>query len=613
MLLKNHSHKSRKVATKVKNTHNQEEYRCAIPLVPVWPKYFSKWNPQRSIYDCSYVKNLTELKNNKIVKILRDPNVSCCLHEVIRGKKDSIYTLTECTPLLNDIEDVGEREILLVKCNNHTNFHTNIPIKPAVQEKIKYWEGISDEEKPFSVFILGIDTVSRSHAYRSLTKSIKLMEELDFIDFQAYHSVGPSTLSNLMAMLIGLPRAKVRGTCAKDWVTPFDSCPFIWKNFSETNYVTGYVEDGSQSFNWGGQSGFVNQPTDYYLHHLFLSLARTRGNIRKNFIKNPKHYTAECITHERVPEFLLRYSIRWLEKFANTPHFFLSWFAYPFHDDIYSLANFDEYIARFFEFLKSEASLLRKSVVIFVSDHGDRMNFFNSKSFESYFERGLPFFQIRLPDQMKENYPDIIEAIQLNTRKLTTPFDIHHTLLHVLSLNTNLDRSSKHFEPERKDRCSLFVDMPSNRTCASTNIPLTKCLCNAQYDKNSKGTSKISPGFANELLAFSVSNLNMKVLKFKYSQLCSKWNSSSADIIYTRYISQTKAFSELLIAFKANPGKAKFEARLKITKSAGAFINKTFTELVGFSRINKFGEQSWCIPEETDEDKEMKELCWCKI
>ncbi|CAG7727539.1 unnamed protein product [Allacma fusca] len=611
MFLKNHSHKLKKVPTKVKNT--QEEYGCTIPLVPIWPPYFSKWNPQSSTYDCSFVKNLTELKNNKIVKILREPNISCCLHEVIRGENDSIYNLTECTPLISDIKDVGNREVLLVKCNNFTNFHANIPIKPAVQEKINYWEGISDEEKPFNVFILGIDTVSRSHAYRSLTKSIKLMEELGFIDFQGYHSVGPSTLTNFMAMLMGLQRTKVRGTCAKDWVTPFDNCPLIWKNFSENNYVTGYVEDGPQSFNWGGQSGFVNQPTDYYLHHLFLSLADTPGNIPKSFRKNPKNYTARCTTHERVPEFLIRYSIRWLEKFANTPHFFLSWFAYPFHEDIYSLANFDEYIASFFEFLKSEASLLRKSVVIFVSDHGDRMSFFNSKSIESFFERGLPFFQIRLPNEMKENYPDIVEAIQSNSRKLTTPFDVHHTLLHVLSLNTNLDLVSKHFEPERKDRCSLFVDMPSNRTCASTNIPLTKCLCNAQYVKNAKGTSKISPGFANKLLAFSVSNLNMKVLKSKYSQLCSKWSSSSADIIYARYISQTKAFSEILIAFTANPGEAKFETRLKIARIAGTVTINKFTEVVGFSRINTFGDQSWCIPMDTDDDKEMKELCLCKI
>ncbi|CAG7827551.1 unnamed protein product [Allacma fusca] len=638
ILLKYHVKKTQKHVTKVVEI-TQEEQGCSIPLTPIWPEYFSKWNPQSSVYDCSYVENLTELKDNKIVKTRPKENNTCCLHEVIRGSNDSIYNLTECTPLINDIEDVGDREVLLVKCNNFTNFHTNIPIKPAVQEKMNYWEGISDEERPFNVFILGIDTVSRSHAYRSLTKSIKLMEELGFIDFQAYHSVAPSTLTNFMAMLMGLQRAKVRGTCAKDWVAPFDNCPLIWKNFSENNYVTGYVEDGPQSFNWGGQSGFVNQPTDYYLHHLFLSLADTRGNVTEKFWnlknyynlqnlffplatsgniteklgKNPKYYSAECTSQERVPEFLLRYSIRWLKKFANTPHFFLSWFAYPFHEDIYSLANFDEYIASFFEFLKSEASLLRKSVVIFVSDHGDRMSFFNSKSIESYFERGLPFFQIRLPDQMKENYPDIVEAIQSNSRKLTTPFDVHHTLLHVLSLNTNLDLVSKNFEPERKDRCSLFVDMPSNRTCASTNIPLTNCLCNAQYDKNAKGTSKISPGFANKLLAFSVSNLNMKVLKSKYSQLCSKWSSSSDDIIYTRYISQTKAFSEILIAFTANPGEAKFEARLKITKSAGAFIIKKFTEVVGFSRINKFGDQSWCIPMETDEDKEMKELCLCKI
>ncbi|CAG7831661.1 unnamed protein product, partial [Allacma fusca] len=523
-LLQYHVIEPKIVVTEVKST--QEEQGCTIPLTPVWPQYFSKWEPQSSVYDCSYVINLTEFKDNKIFRILQGPNISCCLHEVIRGWNDSSYNLTKCTPLINDIVDVGDREVLLVKCGNHTNFHANVPIKPKVQEKINYWEGIPEEERPFNVFVLGIDTVSRSHAYRSLPKSIKLMTELGFIDFEAYHSVAPSTLTNFMAMLMGLSRAQVRGTCSKSWVTPFDDCPLIWKNFSENNYVTSYVEDGAQSFNWGGQSGFVNQPTDYYLHHLFLSLAHTRGKINKEFGRNAKNYSVDCTTQERVPEFLLQYSTRWLKKFANTPHFLLSW------------------------------NLLRKSVVIFVSDHGDRMNFFKSQSIESYFERGLPFFQIRLPDQMRENYPEIVKAIQSNSRKLTTPFDIHQTLLHVLTLKANLSLVSKDFEPDRKDRCSLFVDVPINRTCASTNIPWTNCLCNAQYDENAtnKHIHKVNSEFANNLLAFSVTNLNMKIQRSKYKPICSEWSSSPDDIMYARYIVEAKSYREILIAFTANPG-----------------------------------------------------------
>ncbi|CAG7823765.1 unnamed protein product [Allacma fusca] len=612
-LLKYHVTEPKIVVPEVKST--QEEQGCTIPLTPVWPQYFSKWEPQSSVYDCSYVINLAKFKDNKIFRILQGPNISCCLHEVIRGRNDSSYNLTKCTPLINDIVDVGDREVLLVKCGNHTNFHANVPIKPKVQEKINYWKGIPEEERPFNVFVLGIDTVSRSHAYRSLPKSIKLMTELGFIDFEAYHSVAPSTIPNLMAMLMGLSRAQVRGTCSKSWVTPFDDCPLIWKKFSENNYVTSYVEDGAQSFNWGGQSGFVNQPTDYYLHHLFLSLAHTRGKINKEFGRNAKKHSLECTTQERVPEFLLQYNSRLLKKFANTPYFLISWFENPFHDDIYSLANFDEYIASFIEFLKLERNVLRKSVVIFVSDHGDRTNFFESQSIESYFERGLPFFQIRLPDQMRENYPEFIKAIQSNSRKLTTPFDIHQTLLHVLTLKANLSLVSKDFEPDRKDRCSLFVDVPINRTCASTNIPWTNCLCNAQYDENAtnKHIQKVNSESANHLLAFSVTNLNMKIQRSKYKPICSEWSSSPDDIMYAKYIGEGKSYREILIAFTANPGDAKFEVRLKIKKRSESFEVSKFLEVVGFSRINRFGDGSWCIPMETDEDKEMKELCLCKI
>ena len=151
--------------------------------------------------------------------------------------------------------------------------------KKGVTEKMKIWEEKKKEKnvkRPVNVIFLGIDSISRSHLYRSLPQTVSLMKKLGFIDFKGYHSIAPSTLTNFMGFLMGLMRQTVRETCAKNWSSSFDACPLIWKNFSQGNYITSYMEDGSQTFNWGNQGGFREPPTDYYFHHLFLALADSR-------------------------------------------------------------------------------------------------------------------------------------------------------------------------------------------------------------------------------------------------------------------------------------------------------------------------------------------------
>ena len=119
-------------------------------------------------------------------------------------------------------------ESMFVKCDGSMNAVASVPPN-KVEAKLKYWESIPARERPISVFIFGFDSVSRSHAYRSLPKSMAMMKRLDFVDFPAYHSVAPSTLTNFMALLMGMTRPEVRETCSTDWSTPFDDCPLIWK------------------------------------------------------------------------------------------------------------------------------------------------------------------------------------------------------------------------------------------------------------------------------------------------------------------------------------------------------------------------------------------------
>ena len=186
-----------------------------------------------------------------------------------------ICSFTDCKPV-RSTRSFHKPTAFIMNCGNSTNGDISLAPASIVLEKQTFWKGKNEEEIPPNVLILGIDTVSRSHAYRSLPKTIGLLKQLDFQDFKSFHSVAANTLSNLIALLGGFGKEKFRKSCVKDWRSSFDSCELIWKDFAARNYVTSYIEDGYQSFNWGGQSGFINQPTDYYWHHFFMALSDVR-------------------------------------------------------------------------------------------------------------------------------------------------------------------------------------------------------------------------------------------------------------------------------------------------------------------------------------------------
>ena len=320
----------------------------------------------------------------------------------------------------------------------------------------------------------------------------------------------------------------------------------------------------------------------------------------------------DCTSGETVPEFMVRYSERFLRKFSKFPFFAFTWFGYPFHEDVYSLASMDDKLLRFFQSIQSQPELLQRSIIIFLSDHGDRTSFFNSMSIESYIERGLPPLFIRLPDRLQKNHPEMARAILSNAGQLTTPFDIHHTLLHILSMNSRLE-SGEVFEPQLKDRASLLTSVGNRRNCSNTNIPATNCLCNVHYhaEESYSGSSfKPNNGFKARALKFVVDKLNFKVRQSKYKGECEKWYTKNLkDVIYARKIGQAGVeTTEFIFAFQAWPGQAKFEARF-VARLQPKLV---FKELVGFARINRYGDQSWCVGSSSDSDKEMKELCICK-
>ncbi|CAG7830973.1 unnamed protein product, partial [Allacma fusca] len=61
-----------------------------MPCSALWPEYYHNFNNSKfSIPDCSYEKNLAKCDEKFILKALN--NLTCCAHEVLRGRNDSEF------------------------------------------------------------------------------------------------------------------------------------------------------------------------------------------------------------------------------------------------------------------------------------------------------------------------------------------------------------------------------------------------------------------------------------------------------------------------------------------------------------------------------------------
>src|SRR5690349_21274472 len=82
---------------------------------------------------------------------------------------------------------------------------------------------------------------------------------------------------------------------------------------------------------------------------------------------------------------------------------------------------------------------------------------------------------IWLPKWFKDDHPDFVESLKVNRNRLTTTFDIHMTLKHILELTGRvgiLDQSSGCAKCQ-----SLFREVPWNRSCADAGIEDNYCAC----------------------------------------------------------------------------------------------------------------------------------------
>uniref|UniRef100_A0AC34QR95 Uncharacterized protein n=1 Tax=Panagrolaimus sp. JU765 TaxID=591449 RepID=A0AC34QR95_9BILA len=418
---------------------------CKIPQLNPWDQtimsYFSK--PDR-IQCKPFLLDVTHLDENGILTI--DPDfvekVNCDYRYFFKNEGvdddnleyDEWATLGEKgVKLAKEFVEVNcvklAKEFVEVNCvtksilSGSYTYHwahlkpktANIKKQPILEESI---------EKP-SVIMIGLDSMSRSNFVRQLPHTYQYLQENGFIDLQSHVKVADNTFNNWLAILTGKLGTKTREFDAElpdEFHLWFDDWDFIWKNYSKHGYATFFAEDRVDiaTFNYmGKQNGFRRSPVDHYFRPFWLSCYWSLTFRRS---------TTGCYDRRPLHEIQFEYLSEFLKGYENKRKFAWWWTQDLSHDDLNKIGAID---LDFREFLEKHEKLLEKSIVIVFSDHGHRYAEIR-ETVIGRLEARLPFLTIRIPKELREKHSWIVENLKLNSKTMTTQYDLHQTLLHVL-------------------------------------------------------------------------------------------------------------------------------------------------------------------------------------
>ncbi|KAJ3655276.1 hypothetical protein Zmor_014412 [Zophobas morio] len=467
----------------------------------------------------------------------------------------------------------------------YTDFFSFVPIKT---KKVKF------ETKPVNILIIGLDAVSRLNFHRQMPKTSEYLKNISSVELLGYNKVGDNTFPNLMPVLTGLSETELQKVCWNaDNNHRFDNCPFIWKEYKSKGFVTSFGEDSS----WMGifnymRKGFHEQPTDY--------MWGAFNRISENAIGNSHNMNVEeCVGARQVYKVFLDYIKKFVTKMdlEERPYFSFYWGASLSHDYLNKPHLGDKHYYKFFRKLK-ENGHLDNTITIFMSDHGIRWGDIR-QTYQGQMEERLPFVFIVLPEWYKGQYQNAYNNLLRNTRRLTTPYDLHETLKDFLNPAILHEALEKRYQDSPRGY-SLFCEIPANRTCKIADIASHWCTCqqSVEVEKNSS--------LVIEAANFAVDYMNQQLEGYAQCSELTMNNITDARVMtHNEDILGGNEIKDFMIILETVPGNGVFEVTLRNTIG----FNKTnqFEVMGTISRLNLYGKQSACIT-----DFHLKLYCYCR-
>ncbi|KAH8286259.1 hypothetical protein KR054_005522 [Drosophila jambulina] len=537
-----------------------------------------------------------------------DNNLQCCYMAVQRVNEMEV-NYTKChnfkgrTELPNSVEDI------IVKCESggkriYINGHATIPVKDAIQQRLQEaYEKSADLEaktkkqqrpqRPPSVLMLGIDSISRVNLIRAMPKTAQYLYDNEWFELAGYNKVDDNTFPNIMALATGYNLHNAQQECSPFVVGGLDKCNYIWKLYKEHGYVTAYGEDAVQinTFNYL-KKGFQHPPADYYLRPYLSAAEKLLDHTVVNGL-------IHCLGYETAAEHVYDYAMEFTRRFLNETYFGFFWTNTHSHSDISQTSSMDDYMAEYLRKLVRQGTM-DNTVVVFFSDHGLRFGPTRA-TWSGHLEERLPVIFIWLPHHLRQSHPEFVRALHVNRNRLTTPYDLHLTMKHILSLSGRTDLASLGPAPDCPQCQSLLTPVSLRRTCADVGIEDHWCTCWA-YDTVSS-TSAETRKLGKRVVAY----LNRFVAEFRngtYAKLCAPLSLQSIRSAFRAHpnaLDPDDVHTYRLI-FVTAPNKAWYESTVRHNQT-----DDSVTVTGSVSRLNVYSGEADCM-----KDFAAKKYCYCR-
>ena len=122
--------------------------------------------------------------------------------------------------------------------------------------------------------------------------------------------------------------------------------------------------------------------------------------------------------------------------------------------------SLDSEVEQFMRNWINKNEVRNNSIILIMSDHGNRPARLHIKSLVGLFDWKNPFVYMLLPPWIKQKYPERVRALSINAKeRVTTNLDLYNTFVHLML----------QFEKDdvRNNRSqTLFNIIPKSRTCA---------------------------------------------------------------------------------------------------------------------------------------------------
>lgn len=378
---------------------------------------------------------------------------------------------------------------------------------------------------------------------------------------------------------------------------PVDRWPWIFKEYKSAGYATMFSEDcpAFAAFNYR-LHGFNNTPTDHFSRYFWESAKMTQ---------------AYCIHSKPQHLMHLDYIETFFEAYPNTPKLGVAFFTDVSHNNLNTVQLAVDDFTRFIKNLK-ERNFLNNTLLVVFGDHGFRYGD-SRATLQGHLEERLPLLSFTFPDWFENRHPEILKSFRHNADLVTSPFDLHVTLRHILTFpdapkSTNRSRGT-----------SMFQKIPKSRDCETAGVAEHYCPC---LNIKTADTKHRHIKLSSEALVNHINN--MLVSDERSAELChplklQKIFSSLQQIpnakfqqflgskdVHGRIPKFTKKESlkecNYRIQIQTSPGDGLFEAPVR-------FKDGNFTVTGDISRINKYGEQPRCI---LDKRPDLRKYCYCK-